>query len=192
LADVLCAPSQAQLPTLDFAHRGFTPIYGLIPPLQLSALRRYFRWAIRTGQLHWGDAHCPRRYCVHNDAVAVYFHHQLTSVVAAIAGEAIRPSYVYAVCYLDGEKLEEHVDREQCEYTVSLALDYSPEPFLETPWPIHLRTANGTVTVFQALGDGLLFRGRELPHWRGPLAPGHSSTSIFFHYVKENFTGSLE
>jgi hypothetical protein len=30
-----------------------------------------------------------------------------------------------------------------------------------------------------------------LPHSREPLPEGHTSTSIFFHYVREDFVGSL-
>jgi hypothetical protein len=39
------------------------------------------------------------------------------------------------------------------------------------------------------LGDALLYRGRELVHYRNPLPEGHHSSSIFLHYVRENFTG---
>jgi hypothetical protein len=38
----------------------------------------------------------------------------------------------------------------------------------------------------------LLYRGRELPHFRDVLPAGHSSTSIFFHYVREGFAGTLD
>jgi hypothetical protein len=55
-----------------------------------------------------------------------------------------------------------------------------------------LQTSGGTVTVYQALGDGLAYRGTQLPHYRDRLGEGQTSTSIFFHYVTENFTGSLD
>jgi hypothetical protein len=54
-----------------------------------------------------------------------------------------------------------------------------------------LQTPRGQVTVFQALGDGLLYRGGELPHFRDVLPEGQTSTSLFFHYVPGDFTGSL-
>ncbi len=111
--------------------------------------------------------------------------------VAGLIREAVKPSYVYLAAYQAGARLEKHTDREQCEFSISLCLDYSPEPACATPWPLHLDTARSTVTVYQALGDGLLYRGRELPHYRGTLAEGNSSTSIFFHYVPEAFSGSL-
>ena len=48
------------------------------------------------------------------------------------------------------------------------------------------------MTVYQALGDGLAYRGTRLPHYRSKLGEGQTSTSIFFHYVSEDFVGSLE
>jgi len=89
------------------------------------------------------------------------------------------------------QALEPHPDREQCEFSVTLCLDFSPEPELATPWPIRLDTPKGAVTVYQAIGDGLAYRGTRLPHYRGVLGEGQTSTSIFFHYVAAGFDGPL-
>jgi hypothetical protein len=70
-------------------------------------------------------------------------------------------------------------------------MDYAPDPRLATPWPIQLHTTSGMTTVFRAIGDGLLYRGREIPHSRGALPRGHTSTSAFFHYVRKDFAGIL-
>lgn len=75
---------------------------------------------------------------------------------------------------------------------MTLCLDFSPEPEFATPWPIRVDTAKGTTTVYQALGDGLVYRGTKVPHYRDVLPPGYTSTSIFFHYVREDFSGSLD
>ena len=174
-----------------FRGKGYVPVRGLIHPFHIAALRRYYRHRIRVGGFHLGDAQSSRRYVAHNESVARFFHHQLTAAVMAVTGEPVKPSYVYFASYLDGAKLEKHIDREQCEFSITLCLDYSPEPPRAAPWPIHLQTPRGQVTVFQALGDGLLYRGGELPHFRDVLPKGHTSTSLFFHYVRTDFTGSL-
>ena len=172
-------------------HRKFVPMAGLIHPFHVGALRRYYRYLIRNGRMQLGDDQSPRRYGAHNENVARFFHHQLTAAVSDVVGEPVKPSYVYTCGYLSGSDLEKHTDRDQCEFTITFCLDFSPEPVGHTPWPVHVDANDARITVYQALGDSLLFCGRELPHYRHPLTSGRTSTSIFFHYVRQGFTGSL-
>jgi len=175
-----------------FREKGYAPLSSLIHPFHVAALRRYYRYLIRSGAIRLGDGQSPRRYVAYNEPVARFFHHQIATTLSAIAGEPLKPSYVYLASYLSGAELKKHTDREQCEFSVTLCLDFSPEPALETPWPIRLDSPAGTVTVYQALGDGLAYRGTRLPHYRDSLAAGQTSTSIFFHYVAADFAGSLD
>jgi hypothetical protein len=175
-----------------FEEKGYALLGNLIHPFNLAALRRYYRHAIRRGGISLGDVQSPRRYAAHDESVARFFHHQMANAISAVVGEATKPSYVYLASYLSGADLKKHIDREQCEFSITLCLDFSPEPQLATSWPIRLDTPQGTVTVYQALGDGLVYRGTKVPHYRHVLAEGHTSTSIFFHYVPADFSGELE
>jgi hypothetical protein len=176
---------------IEFRERGYTPVAGLIHPLHLAALRRHYRKLIRLGKLKRGDSQSDR-YIAHNEKVARMFHHHLTPAISGVVGETVKPSYVYSASYQSGASLHKHTDREQCEFSMTFCLDYSPEPFLCTPWPLQLHTGSSLVSVFQGLGDGLVYRGRAIPHSRDTLPRGHTSTSIFFHYVRENFQGTLD
>jgi hypothetical protein len=176
----------------EFQAKGYAPLPGLIHPFHVAALRRYYRQQIRTGAIQLGDRQSARRYIAHNEPVARFFHHQLTSTLSRIAGRALKASYVYLASYLSGAELKKHTDREQCDYSITLCLDYSPEPKVATPWPICLQTPAGMVKVYQMLGDGLAYRGTQLPHFRAPLPEGQTSTSIFFHYVTAEFAGSID
>ncbi len=175
-----------------FGEKNYAPLRGLIHPFNLAALRRYYRHAIRRGMIRLGDEQSSRRYVAHNEPVARYFHHQIAKIVSVVVGEPVKPSYVYFASYLSGAELKKHTDREQCEFSVTLCLDFSPEPEQTTSWPICLETVDGRVTVYQALGDGLIYRGTKLPHYRSVLRDGYSSTSIFLHYVPADFSGSLD
>jgi len=175
-----------------FRENGYAPLSGLIHPFHIAALRRYYRYLIRTGAIRLGDGQSPRRYVAYNEPVARFFHRDITTTLSAVAGESLKPSYVYMASYLSGAQLKKHTDREQCEFSVTLCVDFSPEPALETPWPIQLDTPSGKLTVYQALGDGLAYRGTRLPHYRDVLREGQTSTSIFFHYVAADFSGSLD
>jgi hypothetical protein len=176
----------------QFKNSGYAPIGDLIHPFHIAALRRYYRQEIRRGAIRLGDDQSSRRYAAHNEGVARFFHYQIANAVSAIVGDVIKPSYVYLASYLAGAALKKHIDRAQCEFSVTLCLDFSPEPDLATSWPIRLDTAEGTVAMYQALGDGLVYRGTQVPHYRHALQAEHTSTSIFFHYVPADFSGSLE
>jgi len=175
-----------------FRAKGYASLADLIHPFHVAALRRYYRYLIRTGAIRLGDGQSPRRYVAYNEPVARYFHRDITTILSAVAGEPLKPSYVYVASYLSGAELKKHTDREQCEFSVTFSLDFSPEPALATPWPIHLDTPTGKVTVYQGLGDSLAYRGTRLPHYRDPLPSGQTSTSIFFHYVAADLAGSLD
>ncbi|HEY4902548.1 MAG TPA: hypothetical protein VIH89_03665 [Candidatus Sulfotelmatobacter sp.] len=200
-AGILLKSESPQLPTHSLElHEKLRKIYlerdyavypGLLHPFHVAVLRRYYRYLMRKGRIYQRDSQCPQRYVAHNEPVARFFHYQLTKVVSAVAGEPVKPSYVYFASYLSGAELKKHTDREQCEFSISLCLDFSPEPERETPWPLCLDTPEGRVEIHQALGDGLFYRGRRLPHYRDALGEGLTSTSIFFHYVSTSFTGSL-
>jgi hypothetical protein len=187
-----CRTEMLNRAALHFDLTGYTPLSSLIHPFHVAALRRYYRYLIRTGEIPLGDRQSPRRYAAYKEPVACFFHHQIAPVLSAVAGQALKPSYVYLASYLSGAELKKHTDREQCEFSITLCLDFSPEPALETPWPISLDTPKGATTVYQAIGDGLAYRGTKLPHYRAPLAEGQTSTSIFFHYVPFDFMGRLE
>ncbi|HKF02667.1 MAG TPA: hypothetical protein VKB49_10155 [Candidatus Sulfotelmatobacter sp.] len=177
---------------MSYREKGYAPLSGLIHPFHVAALRRYYRCLIRKGKIRLGDEQSSLRYVAHNEPVARFFHQQIALALSAVAGQPLQPSYVYMASYLSGAELKKHVDREQCEFSITLCLDFSPEPELSTPWPICLDSANGKVVVYQGLGDGLAYRGTRLPHYREKLGPGQTSTSIFFHYVSADFQGRLD
>jgi hypothetical protein len=184
---------QAQLATARaaFADDGFAPLAELIHPFHVGALRRYYRCRMRRGHFRNGDNQVQNRYAAYQEPATRFFHHQLRRTVSAIAGEELIPSYCYVAGYRDEAELSRHIDRAECAVTVSLCIDYSPEPTGATSWPLFLDTRDKQVMVLQRIGDALIYRGCELPHYRHRLNRGETSTSILFHYVREDFIGPL-
>lgn len=173
-------------------ERGYTSVAGLVPSFHLGALRRYYRYHTRVASFMLGDNQVARRHAAHNEGVARFVHQQLAPAVSDIARTLVKPSYAYLAAYESGSVLERHTDREQCEYSITLCIDASPEPEAQSPWPIQLDIPDGALRVWQYLGDGLLYRGRYLPHYRDELPPGYTSTSLLLHYVDEWFAGPLD
>lgn len=176
----------------EYADRGYAVIGDLLHPFHVGALRRYYRYCVRTGLFSLGDGQSPLRYIAHNEVVAQFFHAQLTSMASLIAGEPLKPSYVYFAAYRGGAQLPCHTDRKQCAHSMTLLLDYVPEPERESPWPLQLHTSFGLIPVCQSIGDGLMYRGDIIPHERKKLEENAASTSLFFHYVSEGFSDPLD
>jgi len=185
------ARSQARAATF-FQKNRYVALNDLLHPLHIATLRRYIRQLAASGRLVKGKGGYQHCFLSHNEPVARFFHHQLTTVVSEVIGEQVQPSFAFTLSYHGGSELSRHTDREQCEFTLSLCLDFIPEPKGVTKWPLHMETGDGQVTVEQSLGDALLFCGRDLAHYRERLADGCTSTSILFHFVRRNFDGELD
>jgi hypothetical protein len=201
-AEILVAPNHAERRRREWQQHsrvlasrfrgGYVQLANLVPAFHLAALRRYYRQSVRSGALTLGDDQVPRRYVCHNEAAARFMNLQFAGVVSNIAGAPVKVSYAYVAAYQSGSALERHTDREECEYTITICVDATPEPVATCPWPIDLDTKGGTARIFQELGEGLLFRGRTLAHQRGRIPSGHSVTSMLLHYVDQQFDGPLD
>lgn len=172
---------------------GYMAFIDLLPALLVAALRRYYRAIVEAGHLPFGDGQVAARHYKHNEPLGVWLHQRLTPLVARAVSHPIKPSYNYTIAYLEGAVLQRHTDREQCQYTLSLAIDATPDASRERAWPLRLesKTDQRLVEFLLAPGDALLFRGRELPHFRDQLGPGRTATSVLFHFVDAEFQGML-
>jgi hypothetical protein len=166
----------------------------VIPPLEVAALRQYYRDAIAEGFFEPSDAEWPNRSFSSRDGIAQFFHAQLADLVSEIAGARFKPSFQFFASYREGAELRPHRDREQCELAMSILLDFSPEPVDASPWPLFVQPpqADSPTPIAQGIGDAVLYYGREVRHHREMLKSSDYSSSWFFFYVHENFQGSLD
>ena len=177
-----------------FRRHDYAIVRDLIHPLHMGALRRYYRALVAGGQLPRGDDQVAERYRLQSEPVAMFFHPQLANLVSRIAGEPVKPSYLYFASYPPGSALPRHLDRLQCEFSISLLVDYDPDPDGPCGWPLfleHPSLPDGVVAADLGIGDAVLYRGRQLVHYRDPLPEGHQSTSVFFHYLRKDFVGDM-
>lgn len=174
------------------SRQGCAIMRRILPAALLKGVQRYYRDMIVNGFLPLGDKQ-SHRYHFHNEPLACWLHQQISPLIERIIPEPIKPSYAYLGFYLAGAVLEKHTDREQCEYTLSLTIDAAPSAAAAHAWPLCADLKDGTtLEALLGTGDGLIFKGRELPHYRHRLSEGRHSSSVFFHYVPEAFTGSLD
>lgn len=178
----------------DIAKKGYAVVSAMLPPLHAAALRRYYRALVDEGLLRLGDVMVERRFVMPEEGVAKYWHGQMNDLIQSLVREPTKPSYSYLSSYEPGAALYKHKDREQCEFSVTMLMDYLPEDIDVSPWPLFLQvrgSASEYTGIHLRVGDGLVYMGRELTHYRDALQENHRSTSVFFHYVRADFTGSL-
>lgn len=110
-------------------------------------------------------------------------HFYIKKVVEQIIGEKLYPTYYFDRFYFKGNELVPHTDRQSCEISVS----YHISDNLDYDWPLYFESQTVPRVALTCLpGDGVLYRGCELTHWREPMRGNHKSYfhQVFFHYVR--------
>jgi Sulfotransferase domain. len=164
---------------------------GLLDPVLVRAAGRYYNAIIESGEWPIGDAQVERRHGWHNERFAQYLHDQLVTVASTVAGKPLKPAYAYASAYRGSATLGAHLDREQCDYTVSIMID-EVSPTVGGEWPLWFETPSGRRSVCLSVGGAAMFRGNELPHWREPASPDHQQINLLFHFVPADWRGVLD
>ncbi len=218
-ADKLRRQEQIQFETIErakneFQRANYTVLRELLSPPQMNAMRRFYRDFISQGFMIFGDQQVDRRFMQPNEPLARVFHENLTRVMSLVAGKNVKPSYVFAASYREFAELLPHTDRKQCEFSISFQVDYQPEtenhvspwglyisqpdfpidfekPFKSAEFPARSAECDAIDPIYLASGDAVFYKGCEVIHYRYGLPAGHQSTSLFFHYVPEDFSDDL-
>lgn len=105
--------------------------------------------------------------------------------VEFVSGLKLIPTYSYFRVYRPGQELVKHTDRPACEIsvTVSFKQNYQSETG-KYNWPIFME---GKPVVMEP-GDGVVYMGCEVEHWREKFVAPEYSYHIqgFFHYIDAN------
>lgn len=105
--------------------------------------------------------------------------------VESILEEKIFPTYCYSRIYKEGTFFVSHVDRPQCEVSITLNLSQ------DKPWLFFIKNpANETVSIDLAPGNAIMYLGQKAPHWRAPYE-GKEYTQVFLHYVLQNGNNNI-
>lgn len=174
----------------SLAEQDYLVLPKLLSPLQLALIRLYVRRLSAEGLMEYKTDYCRDHH--HNEPLMQLLQRELLRVIAKLVPEPVLASYSLLAIYHNQADLPRHVDREQCEWNLSLVLDLEPEARGPDVWPIYLEMAPGDVRkVMLEIGDAVLYSGTRYPHWRDPLPAGHRATVVFFHFVPADYAGFL-
>jgi hypothetical protein len=105
----------------------------------------------------------------------------LQPTMEQITGVSLLPTYSFLRIYETGAVLNRHTDRHSCEISSSLTIAFEASQ----PWPLWLESHQQSRSIILGPGDMLVYKGRELPHWRERF-DGTYWIQAFFHYVNAN------
>ena len=144
------------------------------------------------------DPQCPSSWSVGHDSVSDKVLDEFLTRMEQETGKKLFPTYAYARHYKKGEVLKCHTDRPACEYSATITLGHDGEvwPFWvadsgnETDQGIvgeknEIYRIKNTKELKIQIGDAVIYKGMELPHWREELK-NEWQTQIFLHYVDQD------
>jgi len=125
------------------------------------------------------DHQIPNTPAWHDDLAMKNLMCYLSTDMERHTGIKLTPTYSYLRVYKKGDKLNKHIDRNSCQFSVTLTLMREPD---EEIWPIYLET-DGVHKIELEAGDGLIYRGTKNPHWRDEFH-GSRLAQVFLHYTR--------
>ena len=171
----------ASMLNATFREQGYLPVQGFLEAPALGVLQSYAAIQFANGRFV-RDATFSRSLCLYGDPGFDAVLDSFTARVGEIAGEPLAPTYSYARIYGEGDVLERHTDRAACEVSVTVALKV-PRALSASVLRMKSRNA-GEVAVSMQEGDGCVYSGIDVEHWRDPLPVG-GLTQLFLHYIRK-------
>jgi len=164
--------------TTEFAQVGYCVVRRLLSEAVRGFLYEYARKAAQTGRLSAGDTQLPDTPSRYADPFMESVLQILLPQVAEASGLQLYPTYSYFRVYKHGDVLASHLDRPSCEVSVTISVGYEADAV----WPVWIERQGAATPITLDPGDGMLYRGTELRHWRDAFA-GTEATQLFLHYV---------
>lgn len=149
----------------------------------------------RNEHLHerWRDMPGIIRTSANDMPLMRLFHAATERLVNRLIDEPVKMSYSFTAAYETGSNLPAHTDRPQCVYNVSLMLGSNPDGKSLAGWPLYIVDNHGHLaSASLEPGDAVLYSGVKNKHWRDVMPEGFDKIlGVFFHYVPQDFQGSL-
>ena len=127
------------------------------------------------------DVQCPMSEAIHGAAAFDQLLVDLLPHFEAASGRKLYPTYSYARLYAPGDELLNHTDRESCEISATITLDFEGDV-----WPIYMgddMEKSNAVEIRMDVGDAVLYQGMTKYHWREKYISGKWQAQVFLHYV---------
>jgi hypothetical protein len=164
----------------SFQQQGYLILRSLLSSSQCVFLYNYALKKSSIGRMD--DQQAPGSPSIYGDPIMEMLLEELQPSIETASCLQLFPTYSYFRLYQNGVILKKHTDRPSCEISLTLTLGTDCQ---DISWPIFVENSQGSKSIQLQPGDGLLYRGCEIPHWREAFA-GKSQAQVFLHYVDQN------
>ena len=168
-----------------FKTDGYEYIRNFIDEPTRELMSIYYENKIRKGEwkpnvrnVDWAHS----SYDMHGDPLTEVILSKKLPLVSKISGKELYPTYSYARIYVEGDKMEKHVDRPSSE--ISLTVNIFTR---ENKSIFYIEDLNSNVKEFDIEpGDAVMYLGEKLYHWRKPIEKDQFLVQFTLHYVDKN------
>jgi len=164
-----------------FREQNYLVVDNLLSNPLLGMVYAYALRKSSNGKMSIDDGQVPGTPSCYGDPAMEMLLELFRPRVEMLTGLRLHPTYSYFRMYQTGDVLNAHKDRPACEIGLTLTLGFEAEQ----PWSIFFEVDDQPVPVDLLPGDGIVFRGTEMKHWREPFT-GTRHASVFLHYVDQN------
>jgi hypothetical protein len=173
------AQLDSALKSVSFFSNRYLPVRNIIPESVLDYLKQYCKIKL-DNQEFFKDEQCPSSLSLAGDPALDALLEWLRPEISRLVGLDLTPTFSYARIYAQDEVLVRHTDRPACEIGLTVALEV-PEgapPSVLCLSPPGLPDAS----IEMAEGDGCLYAGTEVAHWRDAF-PCDGYVQVFFFFI---------
>ena len=165
----------------ELGDGGFAPkvLDELFPAADFALLQQYVEKLAGLPDLP-ADVERGRHY-LRNLSLMVDIHRDMKDLVSRVVGFELKPSYTLLSFYGPRAVVERHLDRPQCEVTLTYCISQDQ--------PLDLYVGDGRYRLEE--NQALVFAGRRQPHHRDPIQSEYCRMALF-HFVRSDFFGSLD
>jgi len=163
----------------EFKKLGITVVRGIFSDTE--KLYKYTKGMERLGD---SDVQTPGAPAFYKDVEMSKLQMKILRKMEEATGLELYPTYNYFRVYNNESILKKHRDRPACEISITMCIGYDGD----YNWPVCVTDYQGRDHIVTLEpGDGLIYRGCDLTHWREPAderVKKHSQ--VFIHYVDAN------
>ena len=165
-----------------YNEHGFYLIKNFIPRFFSDYLKEVLHTLKVNDKLEKGDLQVDKSLCVYGEPAFDTFALLSAPMLSNLVGKELAPTYTYARIYLNDAALLPHIDRKECEHSVTVFLGGEYTHL----WPIWMKKPDIHQTPQMcslAEGDAVIYKGSEVHHWRDNFE-GTNYYQLFIHFVE--------